>query len=170
MKKIVSLGLAGLMLVSMIPTAFAAEVTDTWTQDTNADEYILGTLVVYGDDADEINGGTGAEAYTVTVPASMNPGGSAKVTATGAWASNRKLVVTASESVTLGCDISTDKKTLNVTFAGIEAAGSNIAEMDVEAAIAVEGWADADQNNIAAPLFGEWSGTITYEAGIVDVA
>lgn len=145
MKKILSLLLVGIMVVSMIPTAFA-------TTDVSN-----GTQVSYNAEAD--NDGDGqpdhAEAWTVTVPAQLAPGASGNVVAQGTWASNRKLTVTADTSVELTNSInSADKKDLAVTFPGIELAGSNTAAVTDTKAVSVAGIDNA--------LFGTWSGTFYY--------
>jgi len=146
MKKILSLMLAALLLVSAVPVAYA----------TN--DYTAGTVVSYA--------GTGTEAYTVTVPAALDPGESGTVTATGTFPSNKTLSVTAETSVELACG--TDTKTLNVSFPGITLAGSNTNEVTASETVGVEGWADADQNNIAAPLFGTWSGHFEYNVELAE--
>ena len=81
MKKILSLTLAALLLVSMIPTAMAAE--NNWQGGTKV-EYTAATN----------------EQYTVTVPATLAPGAAGDVVASGTWGSNRKLTVTADKDVT----------------------------------------------------------------------
>ena len=152
MKKLISLGLVAVMALSMVPMALAT---------TN---YTNGTQVSYNaEDPDGDGVLDNTEAYTVTVPALMAPGDTAKVSVSGTWDSSRKLVVTADENVVLENSINAaDTKTLAVTFAGFDLAGSNTAAMSGEKDITVaEMPADA--------LFGTWSGTITYEAGIVDV-
>ena len=149
MKKILSLTLAALLLVSMIPTAMAAE--NNWQGGTKV-EYTAATN----------------EQYTVTVPATLAPGGSGDVIVAGTWNSARKLVVSADESVVLKNSINAaDQKTLAVTFNGIELVGDNEVAItgDTEGATVAVSVA-----NIENALFGTWSGTITYEAGIVDVA
>lgn len=107
MKKILSLLLVGVMVFSMIPAAYATT------------DYTNGTQVSYNAEAD--NDGDGnpdhAEAYTVTVPALLAPGGEGNVVAQGTWASNRKLTVTADPDVTLTNSInSADQKVLTVTL------------------------------------------------------
>ena len=156
MKKIFSLSLVGLMMFSMIPTAFAADVGGNWSG---------GTAVVYGDDVDEINGGAGTEAYTVTVPAKMNPNQTVTggVSAEGTLPATKKLVVTASDSVVLTCG--NNSKTLTITGGDLVMNGSNIEAVSAAVDIAVSDFAVGD-----APLFGEWSGTITYTAAIENIA
>ena len=154
MKKIVSLGLAGLMLVSACPMVYAADV-----------DYSQGTNVVY--DASQIDAdGDGqpdnVEAYTVTVPALLAPGGAGDVTASGTWASDRQLVVDAADDVVLTNSInSADTKTLVVTFDGITLAGDNTQGVSATEEVSV-----ADIENA---LFGTWSGTFTYNVEMQDV-
>ena len=138
-KKIISLVLALAMSCSMV--AFAAE------------EPTHSTLVTYTGEA--------TESYQVVVPAELAPGESGDVVATGTWASNRKLVVTAPTSVTLTSSIDSDTKDLTVTFANIDAVGNNEEAMSITESISV-----AEMTGV---LFGTWIGTIVYEAGLVDV-
>lgn len=151
MKKILSLLLVGIMVISMIPTAWAT---------TN---YTNGTQVQYNAEADNDNDGQPdhSEAWTVTVPALLEPGASGDVVAQGTWASNRKLVVDAADSVTLANSINTnDTKELVVTFAGIELAGSNTVAVSATEAVGVADIEDA--------LFGTWSGIFYYQVGMED--
>lgn len=154
MKKLVSLLLVMSVILSMSVVAFA---------DENTDDYTNGTAVIYGDDDDEI-AEMGTQAYEITVPALMSPGESGTVAVTGTWASVSTLTVSASETVEMQCNLSDNSKTLAVTFAGIESAGSDIEEMSLTAGITVADWSEA----VTAPLFGEWSGTITYTAAFED--
>ena len=149
MKKIISFVLAALLLVSAVPTALA----------TN--DYSQGTQVTYDATAD--NDGDGqpdnAEAYTVTVPAKLAPGGSGTVTLEGAWAVDRYVTVTASKEIDMVNSINpADKKTLAVTFDSIGKRGSNTEAIKVTEQISV-----ADIENA---LFGTWSGLIEYNVGI----
>lgn len=164
MKKILSLALAGVMMFSALPVAYA-------TTDVSN-----GTQVSYVGSKTSVDEETGketyTEAYTVTVPAQMAPGATAYVKAEGTWNSARKLVVSADESVVLKNSINAaDTKELAVTFATINLVGDNnvavanyVADDDTQPGEAIS------VANIENALFGTWSGTITYEAGIVDVA
>ena len=144
MKKILSLTLAALLLVSMIPTAMAAE--NNWQGGTKV-EYTAATN----------------DQYTVTVPATLAPGGSGDVVASGTWGSNRKLTVTADDDVTLTNSINAaDQKVLDVTFAGIELTGSNTESVSDTKQVAVA--------NITDAIFGTWSGTFNYNVAMSDVA
>ena len=136
MKKMMSLVLALVMVCSLCVTAFAADTT----------------TVTYV--------GTGTEKYTVTVPASLAPGGSGDVSVSGTWASNRKLTVTAPSSVTLTNSIDSGTKTLAVTFAGIAKTGDNTVAVSDTKTISV-----ADISNA---LFGTWSGNINYTVSMGD--
>lgn len=140
MKKILSLLLVGIMVVSMVPTAFATT------------DYSNGTQVEYT--------ATGSEAYTITVPAQLAPSGSGTVTLSGTWASDRKVTVTAGKTVTLVNSINAaDTKTLDVTFAGISKAGDNTQAKTYTEAVSVAAMpADA--------LFGTWSGTFYYNVEV----
>jgi len=157
MKRIFSFLLAALLLVSAVPMA----------QATN--DYTAGTQVTYDATAD--NDGDGqpdnTEAYTVTVPAKLAPGGSGTVTLQGTWAADRYITVTSSQEIEMVNDInSADKKTLAVSFDGIGKRGSNTTAQTVTEMISVA--------NITDALFGTWSGLIEYnvdiETRIVDLA
>lgn len=147
MKKILSLTLAALMVVSMVPTAFAADV-----------DYQNGTEVEYTGSRTTVNA-DGTEThnaeYTITVPALLAPGGSGTVTLEGYWPSDATVKVTAEEKVEVVNDInSADKKELAVTFASIEKAGSNTAVVTASAPVSVA--------NIENALFGKWAGKFNY--------
>lgn len=145
MKKVLSLTLAALMLVSMIPTAMAADV-----------DYTAGTAVEYTADSDA------NRAYTITVPAELQPGQSGTVTLKGKWASNETVKVTADANVVLTNSINAaDTKTLDIGFAGIEKAGDNTEEKTYTEAVSVAAMpADA--------LFGTWSGKFNYNVEFND--
>lgn len=141
MKKAISFVLAALMLVSAVPTALA----------TN--DYTQGTQVVYT--------ATGSESYTITVPASLNPGQSGTVTLDGYWPDSKTVTVTAEKTVTLKNSIkAADTKTLNVTFLGISEAGSNTSKQTFTEPVSVEGISNA--------LFGTWSGKFNYNVDSVE--
>ena len=145
MKKILSLILATVMLLSLVPTAFATT------------DYSNGTEVKYE--------GHGAAQYTITVPALLAPEGSGTVTLSGTWASDCKVKVTADASVELTNSINAnDKKTLTVSFAGIEKSGDNTTVVTATEAVSVGAIDNA--------LFGTWSGKFNYNVefddGIVD--
>lgn len=136
MKKIVSFLLVAVMLVGIVPTAFAAE-TD-WQN---------GTIVTYTANQ--------SEAYTVTVPAEMAPGETGTVKLTGTWDSSKTVKVTADSSVVLTNNISGgDAKTLAITFDGIELKGSNTGSVSATGNVSVAGIDNA--------LFGTWSGKFNY--------
>ena len=139
LKKFASLLLAMVMAASLAVPAFA---------ETHS------TTVTYT--------GTGAESYTVTVPATLAPGGSGEVKVQGTWASNRKLTVTAPSSVTLTNSIDSGTKTLAVTFAGIAKTGDNTVAVSDTKTISVA--------EISNALFGTWSGTISYTVSMGNAA
>ncbi len=142
MKRIFSLMLAVLLLVSAIPTALAAN------------DYSQGTQVVYE--------ATGSESYTVTVPAQLAPGGNGTVTLSGTWADNRIVTVTSDPTVTLTNSIKAeDQKVLNVNFNGISEAGSNTGSQTFTEGVSVD--------DITNALFGTWSGRFNYNVNIADV-
>lgn len=143
MKKILSLMLAIMMLVSAIPAAYATTA------------YTNGTQVEYIADVDA------NREYTITVPALLNPGQSGTVTLKGKWASNETVKVTADATVELTNSInSNDKKVLNISFAGIEKAGDNTVERTYTENVSVAAMpSDA--------LFGVWSGKFNYNVDYV---
>lgn len=165
MKKVLSLLLAGALMVSSIPVAFA---TNTYDQDYTGE---MGTLVSYDAEADNDGDGNAdnAEYYTVTVPATMAPGDTGYVVAQGAWASNRKLVVSLpANTVTLVNSINAQNtKTLALTFAGISLPGSNTAAVTNVTEQAPNGTA-ISVADITDALFGTWSGTFYYDVELVD--
>ena len=145
MKKLISLGLVGVMALSMIPTALATT------------DYTNGTRVEYTAN-DEAN-----TAYTITVPALLTPGAEGTVKLEGTWASDATVKVTADKTVTLTNSINeADQKVLNVTFAGIEKAGDNTATVIATETVSVA--------NIENALFGTWSGKFNYNVEMVDAA
>lgn len=136
--KLLSVALALVMVLSLSVPAFASNTTSfTYT-------------------------GKGNEAYTVTVPSSLAPGGSGTVKLEGTWQSNRVVTVGADKKVILTNDISGgDAKELAITFEGIELAGDNTKALTTSKTISVA--------SISNALFGTWSGTFNYTVGIDDV-
>ena len=152
MKKILSLTLAVLMVVSMIPTAFAADV-----------DYKNGTEVEYTGTRSTVEDDgsvTHDVEYTITVPAKLAPAGSGTVTLEGMWPSDATVKVTAETSVDMVNSINSgDKKTLAVTFPSIEKAGDNTQAVSASAKVSVA--------DIEAALFGTWSGKFNYNVDYV---
>lgn len=143
MKKMLSILLAAVMLVSAVPTAFAADTRD----------YSQGTQVVFE--------AANNESYTITVPASLQPGQSGTVTLSGSWPSNKTISVTAESTVTLTNSIlETDQKVLDITFLGIEKAGNDTTAQTFTETVSVEGIENA--------LFGTWSGKFNYNVDASD--
>jgi len=149
MKKILSLALAGVMMFSALPMAYAADV-----------DYTAGTAVEYTADADA------NRSYTITVPAKLIPKQDAAVSGTvtlkGKWASNETVKVTADAEVELTNSINAeDKHKLAITFAGIEKAGDNTEEKTYTETVSVAAMP-------AAALFGEWTGKFNYNVEFSD--
>ena len=154
MKKILSLTLAVLMVVSMIPTAFAAEAGGNWAGGTQV--AANGSRTTTNDDGTT----THNVEYTITVPASLAPGGEGTVTLEGMWPSDATVKVTAETSVDMVNSINSgDKKTLVVTFPSIEKAGDNTQAVSASAKVSVA--------DIEAALFGTWSGKFNYNVDYV---
>lgn len=141
MKKYLSLALALIMVLSLSATAFAAENPEAAT-----------TSVSYT--------GNGIESYTITVPSRMAPGDSGEVEIDGTWATNRRIIVTAPETVTLTNSIDGGRKTLALSFEGLDVTGDNTVENHLSATISV-----ADIDNA---LFGTWSGNIEFSVSMAD--
>lgn len=137
MKKTISLLLVAAMICSMgVTTAFAT------TDAAN------GTTITYSNEN---------AAYTVTVPASLAPGESGTVTATGLIGDTQKLVVTADTTVSLvNGSQSTD---VAITFPGIEMVGNNL-EQTATATVAV--------GDVQQAMFGTWTGILTYNVEFDD--
>lgn len=135
MKKLMSISLAVMLLLSTTLISFGSSVDHT-----------SGTEVTYV--------GAATEQYTVTVPAELEPGEEGEVVVEGTWASNHTIKVTADDTVTLTNSIDGDTKTLDITFADIEQAGSNTEYITVTKPISVA--------NIEDALFGTWSGEFYY--------
>jgi len=143
-KKMVSVLLAALMVCGLTIPAFAAGAPYGGYE----------TVVSYT--------GTAQEEYTVTVPATLAPGGSGTVKANGTWDTTRQLNVTAPDSVVLMCDLdASDTKTLTVTGGDITLAGDNTVAVSKSVAISVADISDA--------LFGTWTGTIVYSVAMSDI-
>jgi len=142
MKKYLSLALALVMVLSLSTAAFAAENPES-----------AETPVSYT--------GTGTENYSITVPSSMEPGDTAEVSVTGTWATNRRLVVTASNDVTMTNSIDGGEKVLDITFDGVEQSGDNTVEKTVTTNISME--------DIENALFGTWSGSVKFSVSMEDI-
>ena len=142
MKKVISLILALAMVMSLGISALAAE------NPSSAFSSVSYT-------------GEGIESYSVTVPASMEPGDASTVKVVGTWASNRKLAITAPETVTLTNSIDGSEKELAVTFDGISECGDNTTEKTYTGTIEVE--------DIENALFGTWAGAVEYTVSVKDL-
>lgn len=142
MKKVISMLLVFAMVLSMsVTTVFAEQLEDVTTVTYNANE-------------------TATEYYTITVPASLDPGDSGTVKAWGKFPNTKTLSVTAESSVKLTCG--TDVKTLAVSFPGISLVGSVTEEVSASATVGVANF-DA---TVTAPLFGTWSGVFYYNVSL----
>lgn len=100
MKRILSILMAALLLVSAIPTAFAAEDEHDYSNGTQ--------ITLVGTQENQ-----GAQ-WTVTVPAKMQPGQTGTVKAEGMWNSDTFLAVYTPASVTL----SYGAQTMDVAITG----------------------------------------------------
>ena len=154
MKKVLSLALAVLMLVSAIPTAFAAEGEHDYSNGTQ--------ITLVGTQENQ-----GAQ-WTVTVPAKMQPGQTGTVKAEGMWAAHKALNVIAPKSVTLTYGAQTMDVAItcnngsnvpSTAHNGFYLIGNSVDSVSKEATISVE---DATR------LFGTWNGTIVYTVELVE--
>lgn len=123
MKKIISLALAAVMTMSVLPVAYAAE---------NEADYTAGTQITYMGTQEEAAGGAG-DVWTVTVPAKMTLGDTGTVKAEGMWSSNKVLAVTNPSSVDL--TYGTQTFFAEITGGGMILPGSNIAAVSNEETI-----------------------------------
>lgn len=143
MKKISSMLLALILCCSTSLTAFAEEKT---------------TIVTYT--------APGIEQYEVTVPATLEPNSTTTIDIEGTWASNRELVITTPETVTMVSNITGNEEVLDVTVSDADknvvvVGGSNRAEITSSAKLSVSSM----PSDI---LFGTYTGTITYNISIED--
>lgn len=177
MKKMLCLALALVMALSLAIPAMAENnktVSNGGTGSTT-------TAVTYNADDPDQSGdvdpddpaptpGEKTETWTVTVPAQTTPGATAgTVSVAGQWRASSTLKVDLVNANKDGDSkivkmyeygVTSDIfKTLEITFTGINKEGSDVAESTASTTIAVADW-DATTN--PAPLFGVWTGTITY--------
>lgn len=139
MKKILSLALATLMLVSIVPTVFAAE---------NETDYTNGTAITLN--------GTGTEEYTVTVPAKMVPGDTGTVKAEGTWAADKFLNVGVPSTVTL--TYGAQSMDVAVTGGSFSLIGNSVDPVSKEVDVSIEE---------ASRLFGTWEGVLEYSVDLI---
>lgn len=189
MRKILSLCLALVLILSMTPAAFAA----IWacascgnasvticpacgtsycsdcgfnTCECNATLSSNSTRVEYNADDRNGDGQLDNLAYTITVPALLTPrldqAVSGTVTLKGMWPSNARVQVTADSKVVLTNSINPDNsKELVVAFETMSYAGNNVEEKTYTAPVSVAAMpADA--------LFGTWSGVFNYQVEMVN--
>lgn len=145
MKRILSILMAALLLVSAIPTAFAAEGEHDYSNGTQIT--LVGTQETQG------------AQWTVTVPAKMQPGQTGTVTAQGTWAADQFINVHAPKTVTL--TYGAQSMDVGITFGkscGFSKIGSNTEDVTYSADITV-----AEANR----LFGEWTGLVEYTVTLI---
>lgn len=140
MKKILSLALAVMMLVSAVPMVYAADIG--FGQST--------TITLYGEDA---------ESYSIDVPATLQPGQSGTVSVSGKWGSNKTMTVTCPDTVTLY--YGEQSMNVGIEFADIALVGSDTEGVSTTSTVSV---------NDASALFGTWTGVLNYEIELVEEA
>lgn len=143
MKRILSILMAALLLVSAIPTAFAAEGEHDYSNGTQ--------ITLVGTQENQ-----GAQ-WTVTVPAKMQPGQTGTVKAEGMWAADKFLQVAHPYSVTLAYGA----QTMDVAVSGkpIMLIGNSAEQVSKEEDVTV---ADASR------LFGTWEGILVYDVQLIN--
>ena len=141
MKKII-------FIVSLIVISFLSYVSFA------SGDYSNGTLVEYV--------AKGSESYNVTVPAKLSPGSSGTVSLDGTWSSNKFIKVSADKTVELVNSLnSLDKRTLDVTFEGINEFGNDFTSQRFDKTVSVS----AMPNDV---LFGTWTGRFNYNVEFLD--
>lgn len=142
MKKILSLALAGVMMFSVLPVAYAAE---------GEHDYTNGTTITLN--------GSGTEAWTVTVPAKLSPvagSNAGKVKAEGTWAADKFLNVGAPSTVTLTYGAQT--MDVAVTGGSFSLIGNSVDPVSKEVDVSIEE---------ASRLFGTWEGVLEYSVDLI---
>lgn len=142
MKKILSLALAGVMMFSVLPVAYAAE---------GEHDYTNGTTITLN--------GSGTEAWTVTVPAKLSPvagSNAGKVKAEGTWAADKFLNVGAPSTVTLTYGAQT--MDVAVTGGSFYLIGNSVDPVSKEVDVSIEE---------ASRLFGTWEGVLEYSVDLI---
>ena len=119
-------------------------------------------LLAASDEKTDYSKENGAEQYTLTVPATLTPGGAAgDVVLEGTWPSDETVTVTADDTVELTNSINPgDKKTLSVYFDGISLGGDNTQSVSTTEPVSVEAISNA--------LFGDWEGSFSYQVGFAN--
>ena len=146
MKRILSLALVAIMVLSILPITYAAEGEHDFTR---------GTEVVFE--------AANNENYTITVPAKLNPGQSGPVTLAGEWPTSSLINVTSDPTVTLTNNINnSDQAVLDVAFPGISETGNNTKSLSFTQNVSVE--------NISNAIFGVWQGIFYYNVSTQEVA
>ncbi len=184
MKKILSLTLAAIMLVSMVPTAFAAEPDRTFLDtpcESCGDPALCaeclecvscqsGYCACYPAPVSYENGtqveyvAPNESCYTITVPAKLNPEQTGTVKVECQHSSQHRLVVTADETVTLTNSLDASETAIcDISFDTMEIAGKNTGLYITETAEITVG----EVQDVL--LFGTWSGTFYYDVELVDV-
>ena len=143
MKKIFSLAMAGVMMFSALPVAYAAE---------GEHDYTNGTTITLN--------GSGTEAWTVTVPAKLSPvagSNAGKVKAEGTWAADKFLNVGAPSTVTLTYGAQT--MDVAVTGGSFSLIGNSVDPVSKEVDVSIEE---------ASRLFGTWEGLVEYKVELIE--
>jgi len=167
MKKILSLFLCLMMLFSICVPAYAATSIScscgtemSFCPSCEAEDYCASCNecftchyeVPYSTEVTYT--GQGQESYTLTVPATLAPGGSGTVKLEGTWSSATAIEVSADDSVALFNSIDNGRKDLSVYFDKFSQLGDNTKSISVSKTISI--------GNITKALFGTWEGTIDY--------
>ena len=190
MKKILSLLLIAMLLVSTLPAAYAVSMTcpicstnsfhkcDLCGYDMKCDgcgyclapdcnmvTHAAGTDVEYDANDQDGDGQLDNLEYYITVPAKLTPGNASMVILEGMWPSYATVKVTADKTVDMLNNITNGNlKTLDIFFDGISLAGNN----EVAITRQTEGaTAPIGVDDISDVLFGKWKGHFYYQVEYV---
>lgn len=99
--------------------------------------------------------GSATDSWTLSVPASLMPGGKDIVSLSGSWPSTKTYTITADEKVLLKNSLDENETMdVDITFPGIILAGNNKESVNSSAEISIGQASDV--------LFGTWTGTLKY--------
>ncbi len=145
MKKLLSLALVIVLLISAIPVCFAIQTEGSDVSVENGTDVLL-------------QGKYASSTYVITVPAQLSPGESGYVHVQGAWGENETLSISCPDKVVLTNTQNGDTIDVSVMFDGLNQGGNLYEEFDVSLNISIE--------NVTV-MFGTWTGHLDYEVSFV---
>lgn len=145
MKKLLSLALVIVLLISAIPVCFAIQTGGSEVSVENGTDVLL-------------QGKYASSTYVITVPAQLSPGESGNVHVQGAWGENETLSISCPDKVVLTNTTNGNTIDVNVMFDGFNQGGNLYEEFDVSLNISIE--------NVAV-MFGTWTGHLNYEVSFI---